>query len=135
MSALDPNPCPFCAMPADRVLEANGTAFVVLDAYPVAPGHSLVISRRHVADIFDLTATEIGDILQLVRSTQQRVERALHPTGYNVGVNVGKDAGQTVMHAHVHVIPRYPGDSEDPTGGVRAVIPGKARYARSNGPR
>ena len=134
MSALDPDPCPYCAMRADRMLEANGSAFVILDAYPVSPGHSLVISRRHVADVFDLTATEIGDILRLVRSTRDRIDRTLQPAGYNVGANVGRDAGQTVMHVHVHVIPRYPGDSEDPTGGVRGVIPGKARYAKSNRP-
>jgi len=134
MNALERDPCPFCAMAADRMLEANGSAFVVLDAYPVSPGHSLVISRRHVTDIFDLTASEIGDILQLVRSVRERVDRALQPAGYNIGVNVGWDAGQTVMHVHVHVIPRYPGDSEDPTGGVRGVIPGKARYAKSNRP-
>jgi diadenosine tetraphosphate (Ap4A) HIT family hydrolase len=128
MSAFDPDPCPFCAMPADRILDANASAFVALDAYPVSPGHSLVIARRHVADVCDLSATEIGDILQLVRSTRERIDRMAHPTGYNIGVNIGTDGGQTVMHVHIHVIPRYPGDSEDPTGGVRSVIPGKARY-------
>ena len=116
-------------MPTDRVLESNGSAFVVLDAYPVSPGHSLIISCRHVADIFDLTAGEVVDILQLVRSTRDRLNRTLQPTGYNVGVNAGRDAGQTVMHVHVHVIPRYADDTDDPTGGVRGVIPGKARYA------
>ena len=134
MSALDPDPCPFCAMASERVLEANGGAFVVLDAFPVSPGHSLVITRRHVGDIFDLTATEVGDVLELVRSTRDRIDQTLHPAGYNVGVNVGQYAGQTVMHAHVHVIPRYPGDSDDPTGGVRSVIPGKARYAECDEP-
>jgi diadenosine tetraphosphate (Ap4A) HIT family hydrolase len=134
MNALDRDPCPFCAMAADRMLEANGSAFVVLDAYPVSPGHSLVISRRHVTDIFDLTASEIGDVLQLVRSVRKRVDRTLQPAGYNVGVNVGRDAGQTVMHVHVQVIPRYRGDSDDPRGGVRGVIPGKAQYAERTGP-
>jgi diadenosine tetraphosphate (Ap4A) HIT family hydrolase len=122
-------------MPADRMLEANGCAFVVLDEYPVSAGHSLVIARRHVADIFGLTATEIGDMLQLVRNTRERLDRSLQPAGYNLGVNVGRDAGQTVMHVHIHVIPRYHGDSEDPTGGVRGVIPGKARYVLGLGPR
>ena len=125
----DRDTCPFCTMPPERVLEANNNAFVVLYAYPVSPAHSLVISCRHVADIFDLTDKEISDILHLVRSTRKRIDRALQPSGYNVGVNVGKDAGQTVMHVHVHVIPRYAGDTGDPTGGVRGVIPGKARYA------
>ena len=119
-------------MAVERVVEANGSAFVVLDAYPVSSGHSLVISRRHVANIFDLTATEVGDVLELIRSTRTRIDRTLQPAGYNVGVNVGQAAGQTVMHVHIHVIPRYPGDSNDPTGGVRGVIPGKARYAASD---
>jgi diadenosine tetraphosphate (Ap4A) HIT family hydrolase len=132
MTALDPGACPFCEMPADRVLEVNGSALVVLDAYPVSAGHSLVICRRHVADIFDLSATEVGDILKLIRSSRERLDRTLRPAGYNVGVNIGRYAGQTVMHVHVHVIPRYLGDSDDPTGGVRGVIPGKARYMQGN---
>ena len=128
MSAINPDFCPFCAMPAERMLEANGSAFVVLGRYPVSPGHSLVVSRRHVEDIVDLTASEVGDLLALVRSTRERIDRTLRPAGYNLGVNIGKDAGQTVMHVHVHVIPRYPGDTDDPAGGVRGVIPGKGRY-------
>jgi diadenosine tetraphosphate (Ap4A) HIT family hydrolase len=116
-------------MPADRFVEAGEHAFVVLDAFPVSPGHSLVVSRRHVADIFDLHVAEIAEIIRLIRSTRERIDRTLQPAGYNVGVNVGRDAGQTVMHVHVHVIPRYPGDMADPSGGVRHVIPGKGRYS------
>jgi diadenosine tetraphosphate (Ap4A) HIT family hydrolase len=115
-------------MPSDRIVEAGEHAYVVLDAYPVSPGHSLVISRRHVADVFELTEVEIGDMLRLIQSTRERIDRSHHPAGYNIGVNIGIVAGQTVMHVHIHVIPRYPGDAADPTGGVRAVIPGKARY-------
>jgi diadenosine tetraphosphate (Ap4A) HIT family hydrolase len=134
MSEINPDRCPFCAMPAERVLEANASAFAVLDAYPASPGHSLVICRRHVEDIFDLTATEVGDLLVLVRSTRTRIDRTLRPAGYNLGVNVGKAAGQTVMHVHVHVIPRYHGDTDDPAGGVRGVIPGKGRYQPMDAP-
>jgi diadenosine tetraphosphate (Ap4A) HIT family hydrolase len=133
MAASDPDHCPFCTMPVDRLLEANEGAFVVLDTYPVARGHSLVVSRRHVEDIFDLTANEITDILRLIVATRMRLDVELRPAGYNVGVNVGPTAGQTIMHAHVHIIPRYPGDSADPTGGVRGVIPGKARYTSARG--
>ncbi len=125
---MDPDRCPFCTMPSDRIVDSSEHAFVVLDAYPVSPGHSLVVSRRHVADAFGLTEREIGDILRLILSTRERIDRTFHPDGYNVGVNVGRDAGQTVMHVHIHVIPRYRGDTEDPSGGVRAVIPGRARY-------
>lgn len=115
-------------MPDDRIIEARDHAYAVLDAYPVSPGHTLAVVRRHVADAFDLTTDEIGDILHLIRSAQDRIDRTHRPTGYNIGVNIGRDAGQTVMHVHVHVIPRHSGDCEDPTGGVRGVIPGKARY-------
>jgi diadenosine tetraphosphate (Ap4A) HIT family hydrolase len=130
MSESTPEHCPFCATPPDRVLEATQHAFVVLDAFPVSPGHTLVISRRHVTDVFDLTGSEIGDIIRLIRSARERLDRTLHPSGYNIGVNVGRAAGQTVMHVHIHVIPRYPGDTSDPRGGVRGVIPGKACYPR-----
>jgi diadenosine tetraphosphate (Ap4A) HIT family hydrolase len=129
MSASSRDDCPFCAMPSDRVLEANDHAFVVLDAHPVSPGHSLVVARRHVSDAFMLTASEIGGMLRLIQYTRERIDESHRPAGYNIGVNVGAHAGQTVMHVHIHVIPRYPGDMDDPTGGVRGVIPGKARYA------
>jgi diadenosine tetraphosphate (Ap4A) HIT family hydrolase len=128
MSASNPERCPFCTMPADRLIESNRHAFAVLDGFPVSPGHTLVVSRRHVADVFDLGESEIADMVGLIRSARLRLDRERSPTGYNVGVNVGADAGQTVMHVHIHVIPRYSGDTSDPTGGVRHVIPGKARY-------
>lgn len=100
----------------------------MLDAFPVSPGHTLIVSRRHVADFFELLSSEIEDIMALIKSTKYRLDQELHPTGYNVGVNVGADAGQTVMHVHIHVIPRYSGDAADPTGGVRCVVSGKGQY-------
>src|SRR5262249_7733200 len=120
-----------CTMPPERIVDAGNHAFAVLDAYPVSPGHTLVISRRHTPDIFDLTSLEVEDILRLVRSARDRINRSFQPAWYNVGVNVGCPAGQTVMHANVHVIPRYPGDSAAPAGGVRGVILGKAHYAQA----
>jgi diadenosine tetraphosphate (Ap4A) HIT family hydrolase len=115
-------------MPADRIIDASEHAFAVVDAYPVSPGHTLVVARRHVADVFDLTADEITEVIELIRAARMRIARSLNPTGFNVGVNVGRDAGQTIPHVHVHIIPRHAGDCVDPTGGVRGVIPGKARY-------
>jgi diadenosine tetraphosphate (Ap4A) HIT family hydrolase len=112
------------------MVEASEHAFVVLDLYPVSPGHSLIVSRRHIADVFELTKAEIAEMLRLIRSTRERIDCSHQPAGYNVGVNVGVHAGQTVPHVHIHVIPRYPGDIEDPTGGVRGVIPAKMRYPR-----
>jgi diadenosine tetraphosphate (Ap4A) HIT family hydrolase len=128
MNAPTADPCPFCTMPSDRIVEANEHAVVVPDIYPVSPGHSLIVSRRHVADIFELTPAEIGDMLKLVASMRNRIDQTLKPSGYNIGVNVGRDAGQTVMHVHIHLIPRFPRDIPDPRGGVRGVIPGKARW-------
>ncbi len=128
MSASNPERCPFCTIPVDRLIESNRHAFAVLDGFPVSPGHTLVVARRHVANVFDLCESEIADIVRLIRSAKLRLDQEWSPTGYNVGANVGADAGQTVMHAHIHLIPRYSGDTGDPTGGVRHVIPGKARY-------
>ena len=88
----------------------------------------MVISRRHVSDFFSLTEEEQRSIWEMVRATKQLLDRDYQPAGYNVGINVGLAAGQTVMHAHVHVIPRYDGDVDDPRGGVRCVIPGKQKY-------
>jgi diadenosine tetraphosphate (Ap4A) HIT family hydrolase len=128
MSELIPESCPFCSMPPGRIIESSDRAFVVPDAFPVSSGHTLVVARRHVADIFELTDEEITEIIRLIQSARKRIDETLKPSGYNVGVNIGKAAGQTVMHVHVHLIPRYAGDTPDPTGGVRHVIPGKARY-------
>jgi diadenosine tetraphosphate (Ap4A) HIT family hydrolase len=115
-------------MPTSRIIESTVDAFAILDAYPASPGHTLIIPRRHVASAFDLTVDEITSLLHLIQAARERIDRTLKPTGYNVGVNVGRDAGQTVMHVHIHVIPRYPGDVADPAGGVRRVIPGKGRW-------
>jgi diadenosine tetraphosphate (Ap4A) HIT family hydrolase len=123
-----PDACPFCALPATRIVDANELAVAVEDAFPVAPGHTLVIPRRHVASAFDLTPGEVAAVMELLVRAKARLDGLLRPDGYNVGVNVGRDAGQTVMHAHVHLIPRRVGDVPNPRGGVRNVIPGKGDY-------
>ena len=122
--------CPFCAMDAQRVVDANDLAFVVRDGYPVNPGHTLVIPRRHVASWFDATDAERAAILALVDAAKATLDGDLHPDGYNVGINIGEAAGQTVMHLHVHLIPRFAGDVDDPRGGVRYVIPERGNYKR-----
>lgn len=118
--------CPpiFCAEP----ICANASAFAIPDGYPVSRGHTLVLPKRHVADILELSPEETGDVLHLIGEVIARLQATLEPDGINVGVNIGHAAGQTVMHAHVHVIPRYVGDAERPEGGVRHVIPGKGYY-------
>ncbi len=125
MRGSTPGDCPFCHLPGERVLAANAYARVVADAFPVAVGHSLVIPNRHVEDFFGLDPSEVQAVFELLLATQRRLGEAYQPAGFNVGVNIGRAAGQTVMHAHVHLIPRYTGDVLNPEGGVRHVIPGK----------
>jgi diadenosine tetraphosphate (Ap4A) HIT family hydrolase len=121
-------PCPFCAVPRDRVLFESDTALAIRDAYPVSPGHTLIIPRRHVASLFECTEGEQAALLKLLNLVRMDVDREFQPAGYNVGINDGVAGGQTVLHLHVHLIPRYPGDAPDPRGGVRWVLPEKAAY-------
>jgi len=109
------------------VLESN-LSYAIRDAYPVNVGHLLIIPRRHVTDFFDLQPNEIEDLMSLLWEAKERLAKDYRPDGFNVGVNVDTAAGQTIPHVHIHLIPRYLGDVEDPTGGVRGVIPWKAKY-------
>jgi len=122
--------CSFCDLDDRTPTDSNDVAVALADAYPVTDGHTLIVSRRHVATWFDATAEEQQGILELVDRVRQRLDHEHHPDGYNVGFNVGEAAGQTIMHLHVHVIPRYAGDVDDPTGGVRLVIPDCGNYRR-----
>lgn len=116
-------PCPFCETTAE--LFGNTLAFVIRDRYPASPGHTLILPRRHVADWFDTTPEERQAMFALADEAKRRLDAELHPDGYNLGINVGAWAGQTVFHVHLHLIPRYRGDVTEPRGGVRAVIPDK----------
>ena len=123
--------CPFCdRIAVGDLIAANDSAAALFDGYPLNPGHCLVVPRRHVADFFDLSQAEQADVWRLVAEIKARLDKERAPAGYNVGINVGAAAGQTVWHAHVHLIPRRAGDVEDPRGGVRWVIPAKAPYWR-----
>ena len=124
----------FLDMPASDWTASNPLAFAIRDAFPVTSGHSLVITRRLVATWFEATREEQLAVLDLVDVVKAQLDEALHPAGYNVGFNAGAAAGQTVPHVHVHVIPRYPGDMDDPRGGVRHVIPWKGNYRRDTAP-
>jgi diadenosine tetraphosphate (Ap4A) HIT family hydrolase len=121
-------PCPFCALPAERFVRESEHAVVIRDGYPVSPGHTLVIPKRHVASFFEVTDAERADLMSLLVAVRDHLELEFHPAGYNVGINDGAAAGQTVPHLHIHLIPRYDGDREDPRGGVRWVLPEKAAY-------
>ncbi len=118
----------FLEMPRSRWVASNDAAFAVRDGFPVTEGHTLVITRRLVATWFEATRAEQLAVLELVDEVKAGLDTAFSPDGYNVGFNAGAAAGQTVMHLHVHVIPRYVGDVADPRGGVRGVIAGKGNY-------
>jgi diadenosine tetraphosphate (Ap4A) HIT family hydrolase len=121
--------CLFCELPSDRVVAENRLALVVRDGFPVTEGHSLIIPRRHVADYFELFQPELNAIQSLTAEVKRQLvddDRSIE--GFNLGVNVGEAAGQTIFHCHVHLIPRRVGDAENPRGGVRGVISGKQTY-------
>jgi diadenosine tetraphosphate (Ap4A) HIT family hydrolase len=121
--------CPLCQRVArGEFLAANPCGVAIPDAFPVSPGHALIVPRRHVADFFDLTAEEQAGLWTLLPLVKRAIDADYRPAAYNIGVNVGVAAGQTVAHVHVHVIPRYPGDVPDPRGGVRWVFPARAAY-------
>ena len=120
----------FIEIPRDRWVAANEHAFAIRDGYPVTAGHTLVITRRVVATWFDATRDEQRSVMDLVASVKADLDRTHAPAGYNVGFNAGEAAGQTVPHLHVHVIPRYLGDMDDPRGGVRHVLPARGNYKR-----
>jgi len=126
----DPNnPCLFCTDPRGVSLQ-NELAYSARDSYAVSPGHTLVIPRRHVASFFDLTPEEINACMALITEERRLLDKEFNPDGYNIGVNIGPAAGQSIFHVHIHVIPRYKGDVENPQGGVRHVIPKKGHYTR-----
>ena len=125
--ALDPNdPCIFCHLDRE-VLAENALARAFADAYPVSPGHTLVVPRRHVRTLFDTTPEEYAACFALAREVHALLVARHAPDGFNLGVNCEAAGGQSVWHAHLHLIPRYAGDSEQPLGGVRNVIPFKRR--------
>ena len=125
----DPNdPCLFCV--PRGVTRSNELAWCTRDSYPVSPGHSLIIPFRHTNSVFDLTREEMIACMELIVDEQQVLDSEFNPDGYNVGVNSGAAAGQSIFHVHIHLIPRFSGDSDRPQGGVRQVIPDKAAYVR-----
>ncbi len=121
--------CLFCVVRSNELLDKNEFCYVSKDAHPVTHQHALIIPKRHVVDYFDLTELEIAAIHQMLIAMRSRIRNHdLTVTGFNIGVNVGKNAGQSIPHVHVHLIPRRQGDVENPQGGVRGVIPDKQKY-------
>jgi diadenosine tetraphosphate (Ap4A) HIT family hydrolase len=121
-------PCPFCQLPPARIVRERASAVLVWDAWPLSPGHALVIPRRHIGSWFDTTEPERADMLALLDEAKALVAQQHAPAGWTIGINDGPAAGQTVPHLHMHLIPRHPGDTPDPRGGVRWVLPQRAAY-------
>jgi diadenosine tetraphosphate (Ap4A) HIT family hydrolase len=131
MSAREPE-CPLCnRIRAGEVLRSHGTAAAIPDRFPISKGHTLIVPTRHEADFFVLSNEEQMDLLRLTDEIRSELGVSLRPDGFNIGINAGAAAGQTVGHAHVHVIPRFAGDVPDPRGGIRWVVPERAPYWRT----
>ncbi|WP_075506606.1 HIT family protein [Candidatus Pelagibacter communis] len=128
----DPNnPCLFCDSKKSGIAHENDLAYASYDSYPVSDHHCLIIPKRHIKDYFDMTNDELiacNDLIQIVKNEISRKD--VNVKGFNVGTNAGKIAGQSIMHCHIHLIPRREGDVDNPQGGVRSVIPNKQHYKR-----
>ena len=121
--------CLFCNIPPVRIVLENELAYAVRDGYPVTEMHSLIIPKRHIQDYFDLTTEELIACDQLIRSLKDEISNSDNSVnGFNIGMNSGETAGQTIFHCHIHLIPRRTGDVDNPRGGVRNIIPGMGNY-------
>lgn len=119
---------PFTQTEPSQLLYRGEYFFLIKDRFPVSPGHILIISHTEKQDFFDLTQYERSELNDMILKAKELIEAKNKPDGYNIGVNCGEAAGQTVMHFHCHVIPRYKGDMDDPRGGIRHCIDGKGYY-------
>jgi len=120
--------CPFCQLNSDRIIDESEYGLVIRDAYPISKGHTLIVPKRHIQSFFDLESEERADLLDLVDKAKSNLNKEFTPDSYNIGINDGPEAGQTIPHLHIHLIPRYRGDCDDPKGGVRWILPKKADY-------
>jgi len=128
----DPNnPCLFCDSKKSGIAHENDLAYASYDSYPVSDHHCLIIPKRHIKDYFDMSNDELiacNNLIQIVKN--EILSTDINVKGFNIGTNSGKIAGQSIMHCHIHLIPRREGDVENPQGGVRSVIPNKQHYKR-----
>ena len=123
------NNCVFCNIPEDRIVNEYKYFYIIRDLYPVTNLHSLVIPKRHVVSYFECNQNEYDEIPIILNTQKTELKLTDYSiTGFNIGMNIGEDAGQTVFHFHIHIIPRRKGDIQNPKGGIRGVIPGKQKY-------
>ncbi len=120
--------CPFCHIPREKYVEETDLVYAKRDIHPVNEGHTLIIPKRHIATFFEATAEERLDLMNTVEKARQALLEEFRPDGFNIGINEGLAGGQSVMHLHIHLIPRYTGDIDNPQGGVRGCIPDKQKY-------
>lgn len=128
MIQVKDNNCPFCNLSDKRIIQSNDLTLAIWDGFPISPGHALILPKRHFCSVFDATQYEVSSLIRLVKSIKYVLQEKFNPDGYNIGINDGYAAGQTISHLHIHLIPRYNGDSPDPKGGVRWIFPDKADY-------
>jgi diadenosine tetraphosphate (Ap4A) HIT family hydrolase len=128
MENFDHNLCPFCNPEKDRIIINGLHALAITDGFPVSDGHALIIPRRHIQTVFDATDIEQTALMDSLTRSKSIIDQRFSPDGYNIGINQGQAGGQTVPHLHIHLIPRYESDQEDPRGGIRWVLPEKACY-------
>ena len=121
--------CLFCNKKKQKIIYSTELMFLVRESYPVTKLHTLIIPHRHISDFFDLNNDELKDLIKILKKERQSLlDLDKEITAFNVGVNAGEDSGQSIMHCHIHLIPRRKGDIENPRGGVRGVIPSKQKY-------
>ncbi|MFH0966246.1 MAG: HIT family protein, partial [Methanobacteriota archaeon] len=120
--------CPFCTPGTSEIILENDLSYTRYDKYPASPGHLLVLTKRHIPSVFDANRRELDTLWELLNNAKHYLDDQFSPDGYNIGINDGVSAGQTIPHLHIHLIPRYIGDTPDPRGGVRGVIPDKQKY-------
>ncbi len=125
------NNCIFCNIPGEKILHTSKHFHLIEDKYPVSNGHLLIISKEHRTNYFDLTKEELTDLDEMIMKSKNLIEKKFMPDGYNIGMNCGKPAGQTIFHFHCHIIPRYEGDMDNPAGGVRHCVAGKGHYLKN----
>jgi len=123
-----PDNCPFCNLGPKRIITESKLTVTIRDGFPVSPGHTLIIPKRHVASFFAVTDAERNELIRALDSAKEELDRESSPDSYNIGINDGLAAGQTVPHLHIHLIPRFTSDSADPRGGLRWLFPDKAKY-------
>ena len=126
---MNKNLCPFCKTNiVDRIILQNDTFQALNDLYPISPGHTLLIPKRHITSFFKLSTNELVDFYSLIKIFRSLIIKEYSPDGFNIGINEGKAAGQTISHLHIHLIPRYIGDDKHPEGGIRKILPTSLEY-------